>query len=976
MVDKQFCFVVASYNNKLNIEKNLQSIINQSYKNWRVIYINDCSTDNTEELFFNIIKKYGVESKFTYIKNEQKRYQMYSKYNAYKLVNDFEIVCLLDGDDWLSENNVLETLVNAYSDPDVSVVTSNYNVYKNGKIIDNTYIPNYDENTILTKSYRKTKKWCLRHLKTGYGILFKSIPQEYLKFGGKWLEFSTDLAEMFSVLELSNGKFLSLKSILYTYNYDNSVSYENSWFNVIKNAKNVELRKTVNNYLFDMAQCSYYLPYTYIINMPKDTLKKQEIIYQLQFQNNTTFKFINAVEGKKDIDNFNLMKNYSNYMNITNNSDKISFDKSIMLDKYKSKYNFSKQHITRGSLGLIQSIFLLFNDFIKNEKLTHITIFEDDIYTLKNFQKCLYINHELLQNKDLVYLGCHNQKNNLYSDPRCLSNIFIDILDSDEDLIYGTYAMIISKKLATYIIELGIDSVLKLNLSWDLLLNYIRETNKSFSFFLYHKELCVPNVVKYGGVNEFRGMDFYIKNNINLLDYYLTGTRELTSIDAINEFLLENTTTPYFNFIEKVVYINLAERTDRKQNTERALSKYFQRSKIRRFDAIKHTTGGVGCGLSHIGALEMAIKENWENVLILEDDIEFVDDIDNSHSILETIYKNKFDVILLGGSWATSKRNSYKLIKSSSALAYLVNKHYYKTLLDNFKESNANLARTIAQNLYKLYALDVGWQSLQSRDKWFIVKPGMCYQRPSYSDIENKIVDYRDAFFKYHREIYTFNVLITSTGSDKLQNMLNSLSGQLGGQDCLTIVYDGLETIPTQFNFTNIKCKIQQFCEPVALGYWGHGIRNKYANLLEEREFIMHGDETDVYIDGIFEKIRDKCIDIQSLYIFKILYNMNPLPKELFIQEGNIGTPCGVIPYELNKKGTWLNRVGGDGVFYEQIAHHAKNIVYSDMAIYKLRPNNSNNLPVTSTLNNNKRFGFRANAVFTPTPQINNKSRT
>ena len=77
---------------------------------------------------------------------------MYSKYNAYKLVNDFEIVCLLDGDDWLSENNVLETLVNAYSDPDVSVVTSNYNVYKNGKIIDNTYIPNYDENTILTKS--------------------------------------------------------------------------------------------------------------------------------------------------------------------------------------------------------------------------------------------------------------------------------------------------------------------------------------------------------------------------------------------------------------------------------------------------------------------------------------------------------------------------------------------------------------------------------------------------------------------------------------------------------------------------------------------------------------------------------------------------------------------------------------------------------------------------------------------------------
>jgi glycosyl transferase family 25 len=945
MVETKFCFVIASYNNSLNIEKNLQSIINQTYKAWRVIYINDSSTDNTEELFFNIIKTHSVESKFTYIKNDEKRFQMYSKYNAYKLVDDFEIVCLLDGDDWLNKNDVLDILVNVYSSPDVSVVTSNYNIYRKGKIIDNKYTTNYHKHVILSKEYRNTKKWCLRHLKTGYGILFKSIPPEYLKFNDKWLEFSTDMAEMFSVLELSKGRFVVLNDILYTYNYDNSVSYENSWYNLNKLGKQqIDFRKTVNDYLFNMPKCSYYLPYTYIINMPKDTLKKEELIEQLRFQKNTTFKFINAIEGKKDNDNFKLMQNYYTYMDINKDSDKISFDKSIMLNKYKGKYNFLRQHITRKSLGLIQSIFVVLNDFITNDNLTHITIFEDDIFTLKTFDKYLYINYELLQNKDLVYLGCHTLGNNVYLHPKQLSNIFINI-SNNRDLIYGGYSIIISKKLATYIIELGIDAILKLNLSWDLVLNYIRETNKSFSFFLYYKQLFVPNVVKYGGVNEFRGMSFYTKNKINLIHYYLTRDREFTSIDAINEFLLENRTTPYFNFIKKVVYINSAERTDRKKYTQELLNKYFQRSKIHRFEAIKNKIRSIGSGLSHIGVLEMAIKEDWENVLIVEDDIEFIDDIDSSHTILETISKDKFDVIILGGSSAVSEFSSYKLIQCYSSVAYLVNRHYYRTLLDNFKESNANLLRTMAEHLYTIH---IGWNSLQLRDNWLIVKPDMCYQKASYSRVDLKPGNHKDVFVKRYSEVCTINVLITSSGSNILQNMINSLSGQLKEYDCLTIVYDGLAEIPTHFNFTNFKCKIQQFYEPIALGYWGHGIRNKYANLLEKRNFIMHGQDTDMYIDGIFNKIRGKCVDKNSLYIFKIQHNLNILPKELFIREGNVGTPCGVIPYELNNKGTWLNRLGGDGAFYEEIAKHATNIIYSDIAIYNLRPRIMNNNPVTT----------------------------
>jgi hypothetical protein len=42
-------------------------------------------------------------------------------------------------------------------------------------------------------------------------------------------------------------------------------------------------------------------------------------------------------------------------------------------------------------------------------------------------------------------------------------------------------------------------------------------------------------------------------------------------------------------------------------------------------------------------------------------------------------------------------------------------------------------------------------------------------------------------------------------------------------------------------------------------------------------------------------------------------FNKTIIPRKNTIKEGNIGTPCGIIPYDLNLKGTWLYRFGGDG---------------------------------------------------------------
>jgi len=103
-----------------------------------------------------------------------------------------------------------------------------------------------------------------------------------------------------------------------------------------------------------------------------------------------------------------------------------------------------------------------------------------------------------------------------------------------------------------------------------------------------------------------------------------------------------------FEEIEKVVYINLEERTDRRAEIQKQLS-IFHHEKIVRFNAIKHRNGAIGCSMSHIAALELAIQNNWKNVLIVEDDMIW-NQFDRGYPIYKKLVSNPFDVLCLGGA--------------------------------------------------------------------------------------------------------------------------------------------------------------------------------------------------------------------------------------------------------------------------------------------------------------------------------------
>jgi hypothetical protein len=189
-------------------------------------------------------------------------------------------------------------------------------------------------------------------------------------------------------------------------------------------------------------------------------------------------------------------------------------------------------------------------------------------------------------------------------------------------------------------------------------------------------------------------------------------------------------------------YINLDSRPDRRRSTEAGL--VGVPASMERFSAIRHSNGAVGCTRSHIACLQLARQRNYPCVLIVEDDMTVVD-VRALASSLDAI--PQCDVAVLGGVYsAAGKRVTDAFITgitSQTTVAYICYRHYYDTLIANFEESCKLLEQT---NVGDSYALDQYWKRLQSKDAWVFAYPILIKQRPDYSDIERKQVNYDAAY--------------------------------------------------------------------------------------------------------------------------------------------------------------------------------------------------------------------------------------
>ena len=213
--------------------------------------------------------------------------------------------------------------------------------------------------------------------------------------------------------------------------------------------------------------------------------------------------------------------------------------------------------------------------------------------------------------------------------------------------------------------------------------------------------------------------------------------------------------------ITHVVYINLDGRPDRKTHVENELTAIgISNENIIRFPAIEMDNGAIGCSMSHLHCIQYAKEANWPHILLVEDDIRFIDIPkfkQQFSKLLKTI--DTWDVILLAGN----NVGPYKLVSDcavkieacQTTTGYLVKQEYYDMLITNFKNGIENLKKY--PRLHSLYAIDKYWFPLQKRDTWLMVYPLYGTQWASYSDIEQRDVNYDTLMLRLDKSIHPSN---------------------------------------------------------------------------------------------------------------------------------------------------------------------------------------------------------------------------
>lgn len=115
--DYEFCIIIPNYNNdhgniegKTFLQKCIESVLNQTYKNFKIIVVDDMSNDTSVETVENYVEK---DKRVHLIRNNRKRYNGGSRNVGieYAMNNlDFDYFAFLDSDDWYKDENVLKKI--------------------------------------------------------------------------------------------------------------------------------------------------------------------------------------------------------------------------------------------------------------------------------------------------------------------------------------------------------------------------------------------------------------------------------------------------------------------------------------------------------------------------------------------------------------------------------------------------------------------------------------------------------------------------------------------------------------------------------------------------------------------------------------------------------------------------------------------------------------------------------------------------
>ena len=202
--------------------------------------------------------------------------------------------------------------------------------------------------------------------------------------------------------------------------------------------------------------------------------------------------------------------------------------------------------------------------------------------------------------------------------------------------------------------------------------------------------------------------------------------------------------------INKVFYINLDKRPDRRKEIEEELTTKFLFNKAERFPGLPYEPGIYGCTMSHICLLRKMILNGWETMMVFEDDAQLLttrEEIDKHINVF--LEDNTLDILCIGNSCGDNvpyNQLMNRCFNTQTTSCYVIKKKFVNIFLESvFKDPTESMTLSPDNpDLHlKLKIIDVGWAPLQKTHYFMMPKIRQVLQRPSYSDIIHRMADYK-----------------------------------------------------------------------------------------------------------------------------------------------------------------------------------------------------------------------------------------
>ena len=223
-MDNRFVILIGSYNNEKWVAQNIESVLKQTHTNFKVVYYNAASTDKTSDLIAPYAQN---DHRVTLMSTAERHLKTWFFHHVTDIepIYDTDIICVLDGDDFLAGDDVLNYLNEVYNQSGCWMTYGGMICWEGGDKTKEAFPQNsLPPQEVFDKKLYRQDMWRYSHMRTCRGFLWKRLVEEDFrsKHDGEYMTLD-DLCTVYPMLEMCPAnKIFRVEDHIYVWNASES----------------------------------------------------------------------------------------------------------------------------------------------------------------------------------------------------------------------------------------------------------------------------------------------------------------------------------------------------------------------------------------------------------------------------------------------------------------------------------------------------------------------------------------------------------------------------------------------------------------------------------------------------------------------------------------------------------------------------------------------------------------------------------